>query len=203
MCGLAFSRSFSDNQQRFAYSFYKPTQSQQIGVYLVGRKTEEATFAHANGRRDDVRWNQKRQDRKRQRKQSGENLSAYVVHGTQRLQLTDLRSLSPSHTHTRTHIFIEGWINATASYLRLKWNFHDFGKHGHWTTGLSLNDCSYLYWTVVKCRQRRGRRIQKKMKKWLYPEVAQAAIHRFVHHISFGRPPLPRCRSTNKFCQSI
>lgn len=45
-------------------------------------------------------------------------------------------------THTHRHTFIEGWINATASYLRLKWNFHDVRQT--WTNGLSLNDCLYI-----------------------------------------------------------
>lgn len=76
-------------------------------------------------------------------------------------------SLPPHHFVVRQqqHTFGEGWMDAmaTASYLRTKWNFHDFGKHSTFDkNGLSLNDCLCIARFVLRssliwCQEIRGK----------------------------------------------
>lgn len=98
-------------------SFCKPTRHRKSPcIWFLAKRKKRRFCIKKSGWRTKQR-NRRREHRKRRRrrrrKQSGKRLDD--VH--------DKR-------HQLTHTFIEGWINATASYLRSKWNVHDFDKHG-------------------------------------------------------------------------
>lgn len=103
------------------HSFYKTDMTQKIAMYLVFWRKDRSCFCGTrHSKRHEIRCDDEN------------NLGSiwwrtmYMLH----------------NTRTHRHTFIEGWINATASYLRLKWNFHDVRQT--WTNGLSLNDCLYI-----------------------------------------------------------